>query len=75
MYFILSLLIAENIPDALATECSKCSQKQKDASKKILKFLYEKKKDLFTELEAKYDPDGKYRKKYKKQIEAEGYKA
>lgn len=40
----------------------------------MFKHLIEKKKDLYSELEAKYDPDGKYRKKYRKQAEAEGIK-
>lgn len=60
--------------DALETECSKCSAKQKEMTRKVIKFLYKNKKDMFSDLETKYDPDKKYRKKYKKEAEKEGLK-
>lgn len=58
------------LPDAIATECQKCSEKQKQGSKKIFKFLIEKKPAQWTELEKKYDPTGSYKQKYNKELQA-----
>ncbi|PSN33544.1 Ejaculatory bulb-specific protein 3 [Blattella germanica] len=52
------------LPDALETDCSKCSDKQKEVSDKVINFLIDNKKDDWKKLEAKYDPEGIYRKKY-----------
>ncbi|KAF4527286.1 hypothetical protein B566_EDAN016074 [Ephemera danica] len=40
------------LPDALETECSKCSEKQKTGSEKVLHHLIKNKPDTFKELEA-----------------------
>lgn len=61
--------VTEHIPDALDNECAKCSDKQKAGSEKVLRFLYEKKPELFKQMEAKYDSEGKYRLKYKDRAE------
>lgn len=58
---------AGNIGDALQNKCAKCSEKQKDGSNKVVSFLYEKKPDLWKQLEAKYDPDMIYRQQYKEE--------
>ncbi|XP_045479403.1 ejaculatory bulb-specific protein 3-like isoform X1 [Harmonia axyridis] len=58
--------IKKNLPDALKTECSKCTEKQKENAKKTLNFLFDEKPDLYKELEAKYDPEQIYRKKKEK---------
>jgi hypothetical protein len=52
------------LPDALESACSKCNEKQKNATEKVFKHLSEKKPAQWTELQAKYDPQGKYRSKY-----------
>nr|AVM86430.1 chemosensory protein [Corythucha ciliata] len=52
------------LPDALKTKCAKCSEKQKSGAEKVLKFIYEKKRTDFDELEKIYDPKGTYRKEY-----------
>ena len=52
----------ELLPDALQTECSKCSDKQKEGAKKVVKFLMEEKPDMWKEIQGKYDPDGTYKK-------------
>ncbi|XP_044265870.1 ejaculatory bulb-specific protein 3-like [Tribolium madens] len=62
------------LPDALHSGCSKCSEKQKEGSKKIIRYLIDNKRDWWNELEAKYDKDGAYRQKYKEEIEKEGIK-
>ena len=52
------------LPDALATECSKCSERQKDMSKKVIDFLTANKPKMWHKLLDKYDPEKKYRAKY-----------
>jgi len=64
----LYLFTTGTLPDALETDCSKCSEKQKSSSTKVIHFLIDNKKEDWEKLEAKYDPSGAYRIKY----EAEG---
>jgi Insect pheromone-binding family, A10/OS-D len=56
--------LKKSLPDALLTECGKCSEKQKDGTERVIKFLIEKKPDQWETLQAKYDPDHVYEKKY-----------
>ncbi|XP_061396800.1 ejaculatory bulb-specific protein 3-like [Musca vetustissima] len=56
------------IPDALKTECSKCSDKQKKAVDKVAHFLIDNKPEQWKQLQAKYDPDNVYYGKYKKHL-------
>lgn len=71
---IKQLYFAEVLPDALENGCSKCSEKQKDVAKKVLKFLIGERRSYYDQLEAKYDPEGKYRKQYDEEIKKEGLK-
>ncbi|KAG5883699.1 hypothetical protein JTB14_007418 [Gonioctena quinquepunctata] len=57
------------LPDALLTDCSKCSDFQKRSSKKIIRHLINNKSDWYKELEDKYDTKGVYKKKYLKELE------
>nr|AWW17225.1 chemosensory protein 1 [Riptortus pedestris] len=66
--------LKEAIPDALQTDCSKCTEKQKSGTAKVIKFLVEHKKAMFDELSAKYDPEGIYKKKYNEEAKAKGIK-
>lgn len=54
------------LPDALKTDCSKCSEIQKDRSEKVIKFLMKNRSSDFDRLTAKYDPTGAYKKKLEK---------
>lgn len=58
------LLIPAYLPDALATECAKCSEVQKKQAGKVFSHLLQNHRQYFDELLAKYDPDGNFRKKY-----------
>lgn len=60
------ILFSENLPDAISNDCAKCSDKQKEMTKKMLEFLIKKKHDWYEELETKYDPEGKYRDRFTK---------
>jgi hypothetical protein len=59
------LLTTGTLPDALQTDCSKCSEKQKTGSTKVIHFLIDNKKEDWEKLEEKFDPTGAYRIKYK----------
>lgn len=61
MSFCFQYAFTGTLPDALQTDCAKCTQKQRDQGIKVNNFLLTKKPKMFKELEAKYDPDGKYR--------------
>ncbi|CAB3384150.1 Hypothetical predicted protein [Cloeon dipterum] len=62
------------LPDALVSECSKCSEKQRAGAEKVIKYIIDNKPDMWKELEAKYDPKGIYMQKYKSLAEEKGYK-
>lgn len=57
-------MFSENMPDAIETDCAKCSQKQKEGSDIIIKYLIDNKPEYWKPLEQKYDPSGSYKKKY-----------
>nr|ACZ58026.1 chemosensory protein 8 [Adelphocoris lineolatus] len=59
--------LKETIPDALKTACAKCNDKQKAGVEKVLRHLLTKKAEDYKILEAKFDPEGVYRKKYEAQ--------
>lgn len=52
------------MPDAIASDCEKCTQKQKEGSEKVIKFLSMNKPMIWEELDAIYDPEGLYKDKY-----------
>jgi hypothetical protein len=58
------LVFADVLPDALETDCTKCSETQKSGAKKVLEYLVKNKRDWFDELSAKYDPTGKYKARF-----------
>lgn len=60
------------LPDALKTKCSKCSARQQDGTRKVLRHLINNESDLWKELEKKYDPEGSYRKLYEEEAKKEG---
>lgn len=50
--------------DALQSECSKCSEKQKEGSDKLIQYLIDNKPNYWIPLQQKYDPNGHYREHY-----------
>ncbi|GJQ66509.1 hypothetical protein Trydic_g4500 [Trypoxylus dichotomus] len=60
------------LPDAIETECSKCSEKQSDGSRTVLRHLIDHEPEYYSELEKKYDPKGEYKIKYREQAKKEG---
>ncbi|XP_037946914.1 ejaculatory bulb-specific protein 3-like [Teleopsis dalmanni] len=55
------------LPDALQTDCSKCTETQKRNSQKVINFLRVNKPGEWKLLLDKYDAKGIYRSKYEKQ--------
>lgn len=62
--------LKETLPDALENECSKCTEKQKSGSDKVIRHLVNKRNDLWKELAVKYDPNNIYQERYKNKIES-----
>lgn len=52
------------MPDAIETDCSKCSEKQKEGSEYMMRYLIDNKPDYWNPLQEKYDPTGTYKKRY-----------
>lgn len=53
-----------SLPDAIETECSKCSEKQRVGAEKVTHYLIDNKPDQWERLAKVYDKDGEYRRKY-----------
>nr|UEP64254.1 odorant binding [Cotesia flavipes] len=64
--------LREKLPEALATECEKCTPAQKEKSEKIIRFLVNNRRELWDQLAVKYDPKDEYRQKYLDQAKAKG---
>ncbi|XP_017881454.1 ejaculatory bulb-specific protein 3-like [Ceratina calcarata] len=64
--------LKKNLPDALATDCSKCSEKQKEATEKVVRFLINKRPQLWEKLAKKYDPTGEYKVKFEDEATKHG---
>uniref|UniRef100_A0A182QLL8 Uncharacterized protein n=1 Tax=Anopheles farauti TaxID=69004 RepID=A0A182QLL8_9DIPT len=62
--------LKDNLPDALMSDCAKCSEKQRIGSDKVIKFIIANRPDDFAILEHRYDPTGEYRRKYLQPDEA-----
>ncbi|XP_014272010.1 ejaculatory bulb-specific protein 3 [Halyomorpha halys] len=56
--------LKKTLPDALATGCAKCSEKQKAQTEKVLRHLTKNRPRDWARLKTKYDPTGEYSKKY-----------
>ncbi|XP_004529710.1 putative odorant-binding protein A10 isoform X1 [Ceratitis capitata] len=59
-----SKMLKEILPDAVSTDCAKCSEKQKLGSAKVTHFLIDNRPEDWARLEQIYDPSGNYRLAY-----------
>lgn len=62
------------LPDALETDCSKCTPKQREGSEKVIEHMIKNKPAQWKELQTKYDPNGNYKSKYHHLAEERGLK-
>ncbi|XP_058790047.1 transcriptional adapter 2B [Phymastichus coffea] len=60
------------LPDALTTNCEKCTEKQRVNARKVITHLSSKKPDVWNQVLAKFDPQNVYRTKYAKEARALG---
>ncbi|XP_049877123.1 allergen Tha p 1-like [Pectinophora gossypiella] len=57
--------VKEKLPEALATGCAKCTEKQKQMGKQLARELKKTHPEIWDKLVAHYDPQGKYREAFK----------
>lgn len=60
------------LPDALRTNCEKCTEKQRDGTDRVLRFIVKNKPAEWDLLKAKYDPENQYIQKYRESAAARG---
>lgn len=56
--------LKEILPDAIKEGCTKCSEKQKTASEKVIRFLVQNRRKDWDRLTKKFDPNSEFRDKY-----------
>lgn len=66
--------LKKTLPDALKTECSKCSEKQKQNTDKVIRFIIDNKPEEWKVLQEKYDPEDIYIKRYRSHAAEAGIK-
>ncbi|XP_067004743.2 ejaculatory bulb-specific protein 3-like [Anabrus simplex] len=64
--------LKKDIPDALATACRKCTEKQKEKAEKVIKWIIHNDPEGWKKLKAKWDPTGEYTKKYEEEARKHG---
>lgn len=64
--------LKRNLPDALVTNCSKCSEKQKAGTDKVLKYLIDNRPAQWEVLQKKYDPENVYTTKFREEAKGRG---
>lgn len=60
------------LPDALKSDCSKCSEKQRQGTEHVIKYLTENKEAQWKALQDKYDPEHVYINKFKVEADKRG---
>lgn len=62
------------LPDALKTDCSKCSERQRDGTDRVIRYLSENKPSEWKALQDKYDPEHIFINKFRSEAESRGIK-
>ncbi|XP_039489263.2 putative odorant-binding protein A10 [Drosophila santomea] len=57
-------MLKEILPDAIQTDCTKCTEKQRYGAEKVTRHLIDNRPTDWERLEKIYDPEGTYRIKY-----------
>jgi hypothetical protein len=65
--FSFSHFFKANLPDAIETGCEKCSEKQREGSRKVIRYIIDNRPEDWVRIEVVYDPEGTYRAAYLKQ--------
>ncbi|XP_047997152.1 ejaculatory bulb-specific protein 3-like [Leguminivora glycinivorella] len=56
--------LKKNLPDAISSDCMKCTERQKEGADKVMHYIIDHRPDDWEKLEKKYNSDGSYKKKY-----------
>nr|ACZ58023.1 chemosensory protein 5 [Adelphocoris lineolatus] len=59
--------LRDKLPEALQTNCARCSERQASESHRVIRFLIQNRQEDFKLLEAKYDPSGLYFKRFEEE--------
>lgn len=51
--------------------CAKCTEKQKDGARRVVKYIKTNEADYWEEFKKKYDPDNTYQETYEKFLNAD----
>ncbi|EAT42816.1 AAEL005691-PA [Aedes aegypti] len=62
------------LPDAIQTACAKCTDKQRQITAKVAKFLIEQRPEEWKALRTKYDPNNTFAEKYRDEAAKFGIK-
>ncbi|XP_075981784.1 allergen Tha p 1-like [Anticarsia gemmatalis] len=60
--------LKEHIREALENECGKCTDAQKNGTRRVIKHLINNEEESWNELVAKYDPKRQFTVKYEKEL-------
>nr|AIX97840.1 chemosensory protein [Cnaphalocrocis medinalis] len=60
--------LRSHIKEALENYCGKCTETQRDGTRRVIGHLINNEPDYWSQLTVKYDPDHKYVTKYEKEL-------
>uniref|UniRef100_A0A2M3ZE32 Putative insect pheromone-binding family n=1 Tax=Anopheles braziliensis TaxID=58242 RepID=A0A2M3ZE32_9DIPT len=60
------------LPDALQTNCAKCSEKQRTGAIHVIDYMIQHRNEQWKVLQKKYDPEGKYTSMYREDAKKVG---
>ncbi|XP_055637025.1 ejaculatory bulb-specific protein 3-like [Toxorhynchites rutilus septentrionalis] len=60
------------LPEALQTNCEKCSESQRTDAIKVINYVIDKRPEQWKALQAKYDPENIYAEKYREEAAKNG---
>nr|UNG39403.1 chemosensory protein 9 [Apocheima cinerarius] len=64
--------LKDNLQDAIESGCEKCTESQEKGATTVIEHLIKNEIEIWRELCAKFDPEGKWRKKYEERAKSHG---
>nr|QEI46806.1 chemosensory protein 8 [Galleria mellonella] len=64
--------LKEHLQEAIETGCEKCTEAQEKGAYKAIEYLIKNELDIWHKLTDRFDPSGKWRKKYEDRAKANG---
>ncbi|KAL0869942.1 hypothetical protein ABMA27_006133 [Loxostege sticticalis] len=64
--------LKEHLQEAIETGCEKCTEAQEKGAYTAIEYLIKNELDIWRQLAAKFDPEGKWRKTYEDRARANG---